>query len=333
MFPDSEQSDRLRGLIMDWLPHSAMMITSTAPEMGAAARGPASLLPFHDFKGALAQLPSQPFAILKPILEITTGQTAFGQDVKATGPADEMGRIFAGILGFMAPPLIQKYGLRTTTPDISASEWLTGEPVFGDPTNVSRFLIDTGFKRDPSSSFPNGSITNEAFLKNFSLWKSWATDPAHEMTNAYMAETYLSESRTVMSKNLSFYLINGMDSDAQRILLQVMGSFAKQHIDDPRRAQDEYGKWLQRQSKSIGKHPRLRGWNRKEIESKLREASNFSAAERGKARDQMIDFLRGQVSVDRIKRIQALSKEKETKTGYEKWEERTGKLTKNPSLF
>jgi len=166
------------------------------------------------------------------------------------------------------------------------------------------------------------------------MWKSWATDPAIQMANEGQVDMYMAETRTAMSKNLSYYLINGMDKEAQRVLLQVMGSFTKQYGDSPGRAQDEYGTWLKRQTKAIGKHPRLRTWNQKEIMDKLSEASNFSARERNKAREQMIEFLKGQVTVDRIKRIQALNaKSTDTRAPAERFEARQNKLSNMYSIL
>ena len=251
MVSDAEDGDRLRGIVLDWLPHTSFFLTSTSPEFGGEN------LPFKDLQGLIEQAPAEPLAIFKPIMDALHGRTAWGQEIQGEDVGDQFGKAFAGILGFLAPPFIQKYGLKTTTPDISYTEWLTGEPVSGDITNMSRALIDTGAAIDPTTGRP-GSFTNDFFLKNFSIWKSWAADPAVKLANETGTEKHLRDVRNLLSKNLSFYLENGNDGRATDILTNVMSTFSRQYPGDPKLAQEKYSEWLERRISSIGRHPRLR---------------------------------------------------------------------------
>lgn len=287
--------ERMRGTVLDWLPHSAFMLGSTSPEFGG------DTLPFKDIGGALEQIPAQPFAIIKPLIEIMEGRTTWGSDIGIETTGDYFTKGLAGYVGFLSPPFIQKYGLKTTTPDVSASKYLTGTDVPGDITNISRLLTDSSVAIDPITGRP-GNISTDLFLKNFGMWKSWATDPATRLANEQTTDRHLQKIRSTVSKNLAFALENGEDAEAKRLLTVVMSTFTKQHADNPRRAQVEFGKWLERRGKAIGKHPRLRGWSEEELLERLREVSKQSADNRGVGRREMIKFLQQQVTLRQMKR-------------------------------
>lgn len=315
-FSDKESSDRLRGVVLDWLPHTSLNLASTSPEFGG------EILPFKDIQGALEQMPAEPLAIYKPLMDIAYGKNAWGEDLGAYDVGDQVGKAIAGMIGFVAPPFIQKYGLRTTTPDIAASEYMFGEPIAGDITNVSKLLMDSGLKVDPATGKP-GNFTNEMFLKNFGMWKSWAADPANKLMNEQSTEFHFQEVRSYASKNLAYYLENGEDEKAADILSKVMATFSNQYADDPRAAQEKYGEWLKKRAKAIGKHPRLRSWSEKEIEERLTKTIRFSADERGRARDEMMKFLSNQLTNRRLQRLRDNQEKR-----YEMKENKRGRFTR-----
>lgn len=294
---DTDNAQRLRGAVLNWLPHTSFYLKSTSPEFAGDGA-----LPFRDFQGLLEQVPAEPLAILKPLMDIAYGKTAWGEDMGGYDVGDTVGKGIAGLIGFVSPPFIQKYGLKTTTPDISLSEYLTGEPIAGDISNVSRLLIDSGLKVDPSTGKP-GNITNELFLKNFGAWKAYATDPAYRLANEQGADYNFQKIRSEASKNLGYYLENGEDNRSTELLGFVMSTFSNQYADDPKKAQEQYGKWLKTRIKQIGRHPRLRGWSEDEIKQRLDEVSRFSGDERGKAREEMMTFLNNQLTVRKLQRL------------------------------
>lgn len=273
-----ENSDEIRGAMMEWLPHAAFMLTSTSPDFEWTART------------ALEQVPSQPLAILKPFMDVAMGQTAWGQEIGNEGFVDSMGKSIAGFLGLMSPPIFQKYGWKVTTPDVSVSEQLLGKALPGDITNMSRFLIDTGIKIDPATGKP-GSLSQDFVLNNFGMWKSYAAKPETRLANESIAQKNLEKTRTYLAKNLDYYLANGQDTESLEILGKVQRSFAKQHMGDPRTAQDKYDEWLKRKLKKIGQHPRLSSWSAEELKTRMRTASSFAREARGQARDEMVKFI------------------------------------------
>jgi len=297
-FATETDDDRLRGTVLDWLPHAAFMLGSTSPEMGG------DILPFKDIGGALEQSPAAPFAILKPLIEIMEGKTSWGTDIGVEDTGDYFSKALAGYIGFVSPPIIQKYGFKTTTPDVSASLALTGKSAPGDITNISRLLVDSGIAVDPISGKP-GNLSTDLFLKNFGIWKSWAADPAQRLANEETTERHFQKIRSTVSKNLAYHLENGNDKESKRLLTVVFSTFAKQHTDNPREAQAKYSKWVESKMNSIGKHPRLRGWSEAELKARHAEASRFAGKERGRAREEMLDFLGKQVEQRQVTRAQA----------------------------
>ena len=287
-----EGTDELRGAMMEWLPHAAFMVTSTSPDFEWSMRT------------ALEQVPSQPMALVKPIMDVAIGQTAWGQEIGSEGFIDSVGKGIAGMIGLLAPPVIQKYGFKVTTPDVSVSEsvfrklGMKGQ-IPGDITNWSRLLTDTGIAIDPTTGKP-GSLTQDFILNNSALWKSYAANPATRLANEGLADKNQEKVRTYFAKNLDYYLTNGMDEASLGILGKVQRSFAKQYMGDPQMAQEKYEDWLKRRLKKIGQHPRLSGWTNEELTARFEAASSFAKEARGQARTELLKFIRDEQSIRRM---------------------------------
>jgi dGTP triphosphohydrolase len=192
--------------------------------------------------------------------------------------------------------MLQKYGFRVNSPDVSISQQLLGRPLPGDPTNMSRMMVDMGSAVDPVSGKP-GNLTHDFLLKNFGTLKSWGTDPNIQLANEGKTEQHLSATRTHLSKNLSYHLENGDDGNAGRILTSVQSTFVRQYADNPAKAQEEFRKWLERRVNQIGRHPRLRNWNEDELLQRLNQASAFAGEARQKARTDMQKALQDQLII------------------------------------
>ena len=284
-----EGTDELRGAMMEWLPHAAFMVTTNSPDFEWTMRT------------ALEQMPSQPLALVKPIMDVAIGQTAWGQEIGSEGFGDSIGKGIAGMIGLLAPPVIQKYGFKVTTPDVAVSESMFRKlgvkgKIPGDITNWSRFLTDTGIAIDPATGKP-GSLTQDFILNNSALWKSYAAGPATRLANEGLADKNQEKVRTYFAKNLDYYLANGMDEPALGILSKVQRSFAKQHLGDPTVAQEKYEAWLKKRLKKIGQHPRLSSWSNEELSARFQAASDFAKEARGQAREELLKFIRDEQSI------------------------------------
>ncbi len=283
MTTDSDHSDQLRGALQDWLPHSTFTLSITAPKYGG------EVLPFKDIQGMLEQSPIEPMAILQPMIAIMKGEDQFGRPVDPE-VGGGLAKTVAGLIGFLAPPIIQKYGLKITTPE-------TG--LLGDPTgitNINKLLVDTGNAIDPMTGLP-GSLNHDFFLNNFSLWKSYAASAPQQISNEAKTEEHMQAVRNHLSRNLRFHLENGNDKEIVSLLSRVMGTFSQEFTHDPRKATGKYAEWMDKWVSAIGRHPKLRNQTEDEIRDKLNQAFFAQGEARSAARNNMIQAMRDELRV------------------------------------
>lgn len=293
------QEEKLRGAVLDWLPHSSLLPQTISPDAGTFAG-----LPGQTFQEAIGNLPVQPLGILQPFMNILTGKTSFGEDIGATSHADHLERIALGFLEWIAPPMFSKYLFKSYGPQTGILQSVgLGSPGGVDIplTNTTRGLIDAGIAIDPNTGKP-GSPSVDGFLNNFSFWKSYAASPEQRLINEGRAENELSKVRTALSRDLSFHLENGNDKETTQILGAVMSTFTRQFPDDPRLAQEKYGEWLKRRKREIGRHPRLRTWSEEELEARLRKANEFAGGERSRVRSMLTQAINEQLAIRRAAR-------------------------------
>ncbi len=284
MTTDGEHEGQLRGALMDFLPHSTFSLANTSQDFGG------QVVPFKDMQGLMEQMPAEPLAILKPFVDVMSGEDAYGNPVGDGTAWGGVAKGVAGFIGFVSPPIIQKYGFKTTTPD---------QPWPGDPTGVTnrtRLMVDTGQVVDPSTGLP-GSFGHDFLLNNFSAWKSYAATGEQQLTNESLTERNLQEVRSHLTKNLSYHLQNGHDDDVVEILSSIQGSFANQYLHDPRMANAKYYEWLERHQKALGRHPKLRNWSEEELTSRLRLAKHAAGEARSAARNTLLEALRDEMRV------------------------------------
>ncbi len=281
---DEINDKQMRGAILDFLPHSTFMLTSTSVDFGG------NILPFKDLRGAVEQSPAEPFAILKPMVDIWSGETAYGTPVGDGTTEGMLAKTVAGAIGFLMPPLIEKYVLKTTTPQVEFP---------GDPTgitNVSRLQIDTGNAIDQMTGLP-GNFGHDFFLNNIGIWKSYVATGEQQLSNESLTERHMGTVRSNLTRNLAFHLENGNDDETVDILSEVQGTFAQQFLHDPRLAQLKYSEWLERRHQTIGRHPKLRNWSEEELLSRLRLAGHAAGEARMRARSLLLQTLRDELRV------------------------------------
>ena len=276
---DEMHAKQMRGAMLDFLPHSTFMMTTNSPEFGT------KYMPFQDLAGLMEQMPAEPLAILKPMVSAFTGQTPYGEDAGDGTVAGGIAKTIAGMIGFMAPPIIQKYGFKMTTPDV---------PLWGDPTgitNVSRAFIDTGNAIDPMTGRP-GSMTNDFILNNFGIFKSYAATGEQQLANEAKTEQHMYKVRKHLSKNLDYHLNKGNEREIVQILQEIQGSFSEQFLHSPIVAQEKYTRYLKGISDRLGQHPKLRQWTQEDILMRLDQAGAWSGQERNRAREELLSSLR-----------------------------------------
>jgi hypothetical protein len=279
MNTDETHAKQMRGAMLDFLPHSTFMMTTNAPDFGG------NYAPWQDLPGLLEQMPAEPLAILKPMISAFTGETPYGEPAGDGTVLGGLSKTIAGMLGFLAPPILQKYGLKMSTPDV---------PLWGEPTgitNISRFLIDTGNAIDPMTGRP-GSMTNDFWINNFGVFKSYAATGAQQLANESKTEQHMYKIRKHLAKNLDYHLNKGNEMEIVQILTEIQGSFAEQYQHSPLVAQEKYTRYLKGISDRLGQHPKLRQWSQADIEDRLEKAGQWAGQERNRAREELLETLR-----------------------------------------
>ena len=279
MGTDKEHASQMRGAMLDFLPASTFMLTTNSPDFGG------NYAPWQDLPGMLEQMPAEPLAILKPMISAFTGETPYGEPAGDGTIGGGISKTIAGMIGFMAPPFLQKYGFKMTTPDV---------PLFGEPTgvtNISRMLIDTGNAIDPMTGRP-GSMTNDFWINNFGIFKSYAATGEQQLANESKTEQHMYKIRKHLAKNLDYHLTKGNEREIVEILSEIQGSFSEQYQHSPLIAQDKYTRYLKGISDRLGNHPKLRQWSRSDIEDRLEKAGQWAGKERNRAREELLQALR-----------------------------------------
>jgi hypothetical protein len=274
-----EHGKQMRGAMLDFLPHSTFLMTTNSPDFGG------NYAPWQDLPGLMEQLPAEPLAILKPMVSAFTGETPYGEPAGDGTIGGGISKTIAGMIGFMAPPFLQKYGFKMTTPDV---------PLWGEPTgvtNISRLLIDTGNAVDPMTGRP-GSMTSDFWLNNFGIFKSYAATGEQQLANESKTEQHMYKIRKHLAKNLDFHLAAGDDKEIVQILTEIQGSFAEQFQHNPLVAQEKYTRYLKGIADRLGQHPKLRQWSQDDIIDRLGKAGEWSGDARNRAREELLETLR-----------------------------------------
>jgi hypothetical protein len=293
---EKADTEHMRGVMLDWLPHSPWTLQQVSPE----ATGDA--VPWNNWKQAVEQNPlGKPASILLDLTNLIQGKNSYGEEMKSEGMVDSMMQMTAGMIGFLSPPLLQKYAFQVgKTPDISLVEQaLGGDAPMGrqlDPTNMARLGIDSGLVIDPVTGRP-GNLSFDMFMNNFTGIKSYATDPSNRLFNESLHEQHYTEQISAATRNLRAYAENGMEDETVGRLRMIQSIFAKKHSESPQLAERKYAEWLKRHLDSIGKHPRLKGWSKEELEGRITEMSRFSEEYRGRARSDMVELIKGQLAL------------------------------------
>lgn len=288
---DGSTDDGLRAAILNFLPHSSFNLKSNSPDYV-----------YDSPQAFLDQLPAEPLAILRPLLDVIYGRGPQGQDIKTAGPADQFGKVVAGLIGFMSPPLIQKYGFKTTGPDVSFSNYLGSKTgilpggIPGDPTNVAQLLQEGLGYLDPNTGKP-GNFTYNGVINNLGAIKSYAGDPATKFNNEQRTDKYMQDVRDHLAKNLDFNLKNGQDAEVMDALKNVMATFSQQYAGDGYQAQTKFNDWLKKYQDSIWQHPKFRHMKKDQLLEIMGNSGKFAAKERGNLTEKLQQAVRDEITI------------------------------------
>ena len=310
---ERETADEMRGAVLRWLPHTSVMLGNNAPELmnqmtgkdiGQAIKGGnvaqliAAAMPGRDMQTTASILPVEPLAILDPLISMMTGKNAMGQEIKATDPGAKLTKTMAGLVGFMAPPLVQKYGYKQTSPDeappvvgrggagiLGAAAGAAlgaargGVPgavvggvvggVLGGSANVSKLSLDVGRTVDPRTMREADTFA-DFFLNNMGAVKSYSANPENRAANTKMNDRAIQNQRTALKKQASYYFVNHREEEATQYLHKVQTTFERQHPLDPDIAEDKFSEWMESFIDGVGESPMWGGLSKEEMKAEMK---------------------------------------------------------------
>jgi hypothetical protein len=118
--PENELREFNRAWSMDFLPQSSLFPSSMHPheweKILPSAMGGSPTPGVEAFQTAKDLTPVEPFAVFLPLLELYSGRGSFGQEIQSKSGVSFASKMALGLLGHLAPPVIQKYGMKLEGP-------------------------------------------------------------------------------------------------------------------------------------------------------------------------------------------------------------------------
>ena len=308
-----EEEDAMRSWTMDFLPWASLQPKSKALEAEP-----------HNMRSAMDLSPMEPMSILMPLMDVFMGDAGYGQEIPVTGMSDSVSKAVLGFAGFLAPPMIQKYGMRVGGPDtgffdladaggrlgavvlgatagavggigggaggVAAGAAAGGVAGLMTGANTSRLEEDIGIRASTSTGEP-GNWIYDVVMNQWLGAKAWKSTPEQRIFNEQLRNRRFSEARRVWQKDLDSSLMNGDEDMFNRSVGEISRSFTMEHMN-PMEASRKTGEYFQRRLDKIGQHPRLKGMSVEQLESELNQAQAFDAENRGKFMERKIEALR-----------------------------------------
>lgn len=300
-----EEEKHMRSWTMDFLPWSSLMASSTSPEAE-----PFGMRQWLDLS------PVEPFAVLMPLVRLAMGRGSFGEELLVNSNTDAVGKSVMQMFGFIAPPLIQKYGLRVGEPKtgffnladsggrlgamaagglIGAAGGVSGAAI-GATTglltgaNTTRLEEDLGLRQN-SRTGERGNFVYDILLNSITgMGKSWKATPEQRLFYENLRRDRFLKKRRVAQKNMDAAIMNGDEEMFNRSLGQINRTFMAEYFD-PNEATVKFGEYADRRLDKLGLHPRLKGWSQEQLRARLWEAVEFAKENRSKAADDLVQAL------------------------------------------
>jgi len=256
--PFTDKNNDIRSMMMDFLPFSTLLPPTYAGEARIRDKIP---------------VVGDPLPILAGIINVFTGKGPFGQDMPSTGPADFIGKNIANMIGFIAPPYVQKYMFDITSP---RKQSITG-------LNTYKMEQDLGKVVNPQTGKPGSWLFDH--LMNNTIFKNYASSAEQEMFNTSLKLSREVEGvRGELTRRWNAAIRSDQADDAVGYLTQIQETFIKEYGPGPI-AQSKMSEWVIRHRRSINKHPQLRRYSEEDIIRMMIENDKMSKQQRTVARD------------------------------------------------
>ena len=251
--PFRDKNDQLRTMMLDVMPWTAMAPQSEAPTADTMEKLPFGL--------------GNPFPIVMGLVNAMTGKSSYGEDMPVD-PNSSTAKMEAAVLntmGFLAPPLVQKYLLNATA-----------------PSTTYRIGQDIGKNVNPSTGV-TGDWLFDAALGNTFL-KNYAGSPMTQIANERYGARKIDAYRGDLGRKFAAWTRTGNWDEAGDVLRSVYQSYLTETPDNPGLAFQRYTDWTQSHSRELEKNPGLKGISRQDFLRKIRETSDTVAPVMNEAR-------------------------------------------------
>ncbi|MHA2065430.1 MAG: hypothetical protein ACXABY_13725, partial [Candidatus Thorarchaeota archaeon] len=235
--PVRDANNDLRAAMVDFLPHAAFLPQTIAPEAPLIQKLPLGL--------------NSPVPIVMGMVNAVTGKDSWGNDIPTNSMGQAVRNGVVNTLGFMAPPIVQKYLMSTTSPDL-----------------LYKGKQDAGFAINPATNKP-GDWRFDVINNNiFTLGKMYASSPEQGLSNVSFAKRRLDQYRAKKNKHYAAYVKSGDTEGAAEALADIQRTYLQQY-QDPGIANGKFFEWMKRNSKTLLNHPQLRGYSKEDLEAQL----------------------------------------------------------------
>jgi hypothetical protein len=311
-----EEEDAMRAWVMDFLPWASLQ-----PKSKSLSAEP------HDMRGMMDISPMEPFGVLMPLIDTFMGDAGYGQEIPVTGASDAISKSLMGFAGFLAPPMMQRYGMRVGGTDTGllsldsvgphlggaivggAAGLVSGGPVaaaygagggFLAGVNTSRLEEELGLIPKGTTMEP-GNPVYDIFLNQWMGMKTWKATPEQKLFNEKLRNDRFMEGRKVYQNNMDIAIASGDEAMFNENLGKIHRTFL-QEFANPVVANQKYGEYLERRVDKLGAHPQLRRYSMEELKILLQESIAFAEKHRTKAAQRKVQAIREEVMFREINR-------------------------------
>lgn len=302
--------DKVRGAVLNFMPFSSV----SGPQKTSEA-----WWENMDVQKAMELSPlGQPLAIMEPLLFTMTGKTAYGEEIGAADFTDQVGKVTAGLVGFMAPPMVQKYGYKITTPEptgaakaaLAAGGAVAGAAlgaragglgaaiggaitggVLGAVANPSRVPQDLGQTFNPRTMQKSDPFA-DFLINNFGAVKSYAATPEQRASNEKTVAKEYQQIRTHLKKLAENHAINGDEKETAKYLSMIQGTYTRQYEGDPRTAARKFSEFSEKFVDKAGTSPVFKGMSKEDIKRKIRQNRGITEEVRSRAVNEWLEALK-----------------------------------------
>jgi hypothetical protein len=324
----TKNEEHIRSWLMDFLPYSALMPATTARE--AEPKTARQILDLS---------PLEPFAVLTPLLDLTMGEGSFGRQLPVNGINEAVSKASLGLLGFLSPSLLQKYGMKLTKPDGSFIPMskitdgsvedieISGLPgaiaggvaggLFGASGGIGAAVTGAGLGALAGSEINTKRIAVDLGIEK-SHYNMQEGNPVYDLLftsmlgapKSWKADPVQLLFNDQLRQNKFGKIRTSLARELRdhimngreaeaNLVMQSMFNTFTSQYMNIPKAQREFINYMDRRIREITKLPALRGMSEESLRERLLEAGEFALDARSKQAQALVDAIRNELFVRR----------------------------------